>query len=257
MLLSLVPIVCALVLLPMAAFAQLSGRPYIGGAIGPNFPDTMLPAGQTAQVETGPGPFGDIALGWAFDGGLRGEIEGSYGSNTISTIKTRRANGELLPLSNVEGSLTLPAVMANIAYDIKPDRFGWQWRLPFQPYLGAGLGYSWLDFRGAVGNEIAVIHLPGNNTYVGPAATRYGSGGALAYQAFAGVSMPISQVHGLAATLEYRFFGTARADVPATATSTSGDIINGAVPTGKRRYGFAANDNILLVGLRYSFDLPH
>lgn len=147
--------------------------------------------------------------------------------------------------------------MANAAYDIRPERFGWQWTLPFRPYIGAGLGYAWLNFQGTSGDQPTIIDLPDHNEYVGPAVVRYGSGGSFAYQAFAGVSWPIPQVHGLEATLEYRFFGTARADVPATATATLPVVVNGAVPAGTRDHGFEVHDNIVLVGLRYKFNWPY
>jgi OmpA-OmpF porin, OOP family len=244
-------------LYPAAAFAQWSGRPYLGAAIGPNFADTILSAGHTTQIATDPGPLGDLAIGWAFDNGLRTELEGSYGSDGVSTIDTRRTNGELLPLTNVHGSLTLPAIIANVVYDIRPDRFGWQWNLPVQPYVGAGVGYAWLDFGDAGGNGLTLFHLPQNNTFgPAPSVVSFGTGGALAYDVLAGVAWPIGAVPGLEATLEYRFLGTARADVPVKRVSAIEDFVNGALPSEVTHNGFEVHDNILLVGLRYQFDLP-
>jgi len=139
--------------------------------------------------------------------------------------------------------------MANIAYDIPFHPFGW----PLTPYVGAGVGYGWLDFGNAGGNEPVVIHLPNQNTYNGPGAVSYGSAGAFAYQAIVGASVPISIIPGLEATLEYRFFGMARADVPTSAVATNGQIINGATPAGHAHRGFETVDNSVVIGLRYHF----
>jgi opacity protein-like surface antigen len=189
-------------LLPAAAAAQWAGHPYVGAAVGPNFAGSMLSANSKVEVITDTGPAGHLDLGWAFDSGWRTELEGSYGSNSIDAIDTARANalgmplGVREPLTDIEGSLTLPAVMANIAYDILPQRFGWQWNLPFRPYLGAGVGVARLDLGGVSGDEPFLFNLPDNNIFRGPAVIRYGGGSAFAYQAFAGVAMPIPQVAG-------------------------------------------------------------
>ena len=98
-----------------------------------------------------------------------------------------------------------------------------------------------------------MILLPGQNTYTGPVTITYGSGGAFAYQAIAGASMPVGLVPGFEATLEYRFFGTARTDIRGTATAPATNTINGAVPSGSNRKGYLLTDNALLFGLRYHF----
>lgn len=64
----------------------------------------MLSAGHASQVTTAPGPLGDLALGWAFDNGLRTELEGSYGSDSVSAIDTLRINGERQPLTNLRAA---------------------------------------------------------------------------------------------------------------------------------------------------------
>jgi hypothetical protein len=82
---------------------------------------------------------------------------------------------------------------------------------------------------------------------------RFGSGGAFAYQAIAGVAYPMRRMPGVRLTAEYRFFGTARADVPVSRVVTGGILVNGAVPEASTHNGFMAADNILMLGLRYNF----
>ena len=157
-----------------------------------------------------------------------------------------------MPLANVSGSVRTYAAMANIAYDIPVRPFG----LPVQPYVGAGVGYAWLNMDNASGNGLSTFHLPNNNTFTSPDLVSFGSAGAFAYQAMAGVSLPISALPGLQVTLEYRFFGTARADVPVNRVSTAGDMVNGVVPSSSTHNGFEVLDNAVLIGLRYSFGAP-
>jgi OmpA-OmpF porin, OOP family len=179
------------------------------------------------------------------------ELEGSYRSNGISSIDTLRQNGSRLPLTNVQGSLRTWAVMANGEYDIPLANFGVT--LPVQPYIGGGLGYAWLDLSDASGNGLGIFALPGHNFFMGPDLVTFGSASAFAYQAMAGFAWPLGFVPGVEATLEYRFFGTARADIPVHRVSTSGDTINGAIPSSSTHNGFVLNDNSLLFGLRYRF----
>jgi OOP family OmpA-OmpF porin len=159
----------------------------------------------------------------------------------------------LLPLTNTDGSARTYAVMANVAYDIPVHPFGW----PVQPYVGAGAGYAWVDFGNASGNGFANFVLPGNNRVTAPDLLTAGSAGAFAYQAMAGASLAISGVPGLSATLEYRFFGTARADIPVHRVSTAvGDTVNGVTPSSSTHNGFELLDNDVLIGLRYAFGAP-
>ena len=110
-----------------------------------------------------------------------------------------------MPLSNVFGNAATYAVMANLAYDIPIHAFG------LQPYVGAGVGYSWLDLGNARGNGFGTFHLADGDNSVGPTLVSMGAAGAFAYQGMVGASLPLSIAPGLSAILEYRFFGTARA----------------------------------------------
>jgi OmpA-OmpF porin, OOP family len=237
-------------LLPAIAVAQPIQGLYIGVEVGANFAGTLSASQQTTKVYTDPGPLGLVALGWGFGNGLRTEIEGSYRSNSVSDVSTLRAGGATLPLTNVTGNVQTYAVMANIAYDIPLHPFG----LPLQPYVGAGVGYAWLNMEDVRGNGVTTFRLQNGNTFgPGPDLVSLGTAGAFAYQAMAGMSLPISALPGLQATLEYRFFGTARADVPVTRVTTTGDVVNGVLPSSSTHNGFEVVDHALLIGLRYSF----
>jgi OOP family OmpA-OmpF porin len=241
-------------LAPTAAAAQSLQGFYIGAAGGPNFAGSPESSDGHVQFNTDVGGLGLASLGWAFDNGFRVELEGSYRSNGISSIDTLRVNGRHEPIGIQQGNtpgLNTWAAMLNGAYDIPLANFGLAW--PFQPYIGAGVGFAWLDLANVSGDEPAIIHLPANNTYTGPAAISFGSGSAFAYQAIAGASMPITLVPGLEATLEYRFFGTSRASSSETVTAQTTDLINGAIPSTQITRGFVLNHNSLLLGLRYRF----
>jgi OmpA-OmpF porin, OOP family len=239
-------------LLPAAAVAQPIQGLYIGGDVGANFAGTMQSSHATTNIYTDPGPVGIVSLGWGYGNGIRAEVEGSYRSNSVNGISTFRSNGLTLPLTNAGGNAQTYAAMANVAYDIPLHPFG----MPLQPYVGAGAGYAWLNTNNVSGNGFAAFHLPGNNTVNSADLVSFGSAGAFAYQAMAGVSLPLSVVPGLQATLEYRFFGTARMDVPVNRVSTSGNLVNGAVPSSSTHNGFEVLDHAVLVGLRYSFGAP-
>jgi opacity protein-like surface antigen len=235
---------------PTLAAAQPVQGLYVGGNVGANFSGSLLASRDSTEIYTSAGPLGLASLGWGFGNGLRAEIEGSYRSNDIGGITTLRTNGLMVPLANPTGSAATYAAMANIAYDLPLG-------LPVQPYIGAGLGYGRLDLGNAGGTGRAIFHLPENNTFIGPAAVSFGSAGALAYQAIAGASLPLKGLPGLEMTFEYRFFGTARTDVPVARVSTAiGDTVNGRIPSSTTRNGFAVLDNSLVVGVRYAFDAP-
>jgi opacity protein-like surface antigen len=236
--------------LPVSALAQSVSGPYASGAVGAAIPGGSLTSiGSNTRMDLDTGFSGAVTGGWAFGNGLRAELQGGYQSNGISDINTRRNNGNLAPLGSVDGHLSTWSAMANVIYDLPVRRyFG-----PLRPYVGAGVGYGWLDFNGAGGKGFGTFHLPLNNIFTGPDIVRFGSGGAFAYQAIAGVAYPLRRMPGVRLTAEYRFFGTARADVPVTRVVTGGILVNGAVPGSFTHNGFMAADNILMVGLRYNF----
>lgn len=242
-------ILAGALLLPVVAQAQPVQGLYINLDAGANFVGDLESSPQKGtKVYTGVGPVGLVDLGWGFGNGLRAEIEGSYRSNEVSGFSTRRNTGQLEPLGNPSGNAKTYALMANIEYDIPFHPFG----LPLRPYVGAGLGYSWLDFGNGGGAGYTTI-VEGNNSNTGPVAVSFGSAGAFAYQAMVGASLPLPTVLGLELTMEYRFFGTAKADVPVDRVSTDGDTINGATFSEQGHNGFILADQAILIGLRYSF----
>nr|WP_294563276.1 hypothetical protein [uncultured Rhodopila sp.] len=188
-------------LCPILAEAQPLQGFYLGGALGPNIAGNMLSANQTTKMYTNVGPAAIVDLGWGFGNGLRAEIEGGYRSDAIGGISTRRGSGDLLPLANVSGTAGAYAAMANLAYDLPLQPLG------IQPYIGAGLGYAWLNLAGTHGNGYGTIPATGNNTVTGPTSVTFGNAGGFAYQGFAGASLPIPGVPGLTASVEYRYFG--------------------------------------------------
>ncbi len=244
-------LISATALLPVASRAQPVQGLYVSLGAGANFAGDLLSDHELTKVYTTVGPVGLADLGWGFGNGLRLEIEGSYRSNSISGISTRRVNGTLDPLSDVNGRDVTYAVMANIAYDIPAHPFG------LQPYVGAGVGYGWLDFGNVRGNGYGLFRLSNDNIF-GPAPDRvsFGTAGALAYQGMAGTALPLPGVPGLSATLEYRFFGMASPDVPINRVTTTGDTVNGITPSNFTHNRFIVADQAILIGLRYSFGRP-
>jgi opacity protein-like surface antigen len=236
-------------LFPSMAFAQPLAGLYIGGSVGANFASTMQSAGDTTRIETDAGPMGLVDLGWRFGNGLRVEIEGSYRSNDVRGISTRR--GDMLPLSGAGGRIATYALMTNLAYEPSLPGLG----LPVHPYIGAGIGYGWLTSDN--------VHGTGYGRFVSPFgsvtssdAVDFGSGGAFAYQGFAGFSVPLPFVPGLEATMEYRYFATARANVRVTRVASSTYPGTSVVAGNRTSNGFEAHDNSVLLGLRYNFAVP-
>jgi OOP family OmpA-OmpF porin len=248
---SRLPILAVLLLFPTIASAQAVTGPYISGAAGVNFADALDAAHGLTKINSDPGPLGIAALGWGFGNGLRAEVEGSYRNNGVNGISTLRNDGALDPLSGSGGNVGTAAVMTNLFYDfqIPNTPFG------IQPYIGAGVGYAWSQFNNVGGAGLGTFLFPGNNRFIAPDTVKFGSGDAFAYQAIAGVALPLASIPGLKATMEYRFFGTAREDVSVSRVSP-GSTSNGVVPSSQTRNGFEVGDNALLIGLRYSFGAP-
>jgi OOP family OmpA-OmpF porin len=242
----------AAALLPGMAVAQPVQGLYVSLGAGANLAGDLLSAQKNTKIYSTVGPVGILGLGWGFGNGFRAEIEGSYRSNSISGVSTRRANGSLLPLTNLQGDAATYAVMANALYDIPLHPFG----LPLQPYIGVGVGWGWLDLGNVRGTGSGRFQLAANSTVVGPVAVDMGSAGALAYQAMIGTSMPLAILPGLSATVEYRFYGMASPDVPIGRVATTADVANGLVGSASSHNRFVVADHSILIGLRYSFGAP-
>jgi OOP family OmpA-OmpF porin len=236
------------VLLPAVAATQPVQGLYVSLGAGTNLAGNLFSEQEPTKIYTTVGPAGLAGLGWGFCNGLRMEIEGSYRSNSVSGISTRRGNGLLEPLSNVTGNAATDAVMANLAYDVPVHAFG------LQPYVGAGVGYGWPNLENVHGNGLGNLMVPGNTLILTPDLVTFDTAGALAYQAMIGTSLPLPGVPGLSATLEYRFFGMADVDIPVDRLSTETNATYGGVlPSTSVRNKFVTADHAILIGLRYSF----
>jgi len=227
--------------LPMAATAQAqSWDPrvqgiYVGAGAGFNYlmgSDSTV-ANRSVDIGFEWGYVGVLSVGYGFGNGLRLELEGSYRSNDVDTIK---ASG-IGRLPRTGGTASSYGVMFNALYDF---RLG-----PVVPYVGAGIGYQWHDY-----DDVGFGQSGGGNS---ARVTFGGNEGAFAYQAILGIGLPIDSVPGLALTAEYRFMGTTGHDIPGRA--------NGVVQYGGQRIAdrtaFTLEaDNFnhsIMFGVRYNF----
>ncbi|RAI60928.1 hypothetical protein DOO78_02000 [Roseicella frigidaeris] len=195
---------------------------YLGAGIAANVHESAGPQAMRLHGQTGPA--GLLSLGWGFGNGIRLEVEGSY-----------RENGIARPAS---GSVSTYGGMANL-YIGTERALGGQ---PLQPYLGAGLGIAWTEFR-----QVGVAGTP-----LGPGRRVFDDvDGRLAFQGIAGMALPILALPGLALATEYRFLGTAGdARIESRAEGAGGQLPSQG--TGQ----FANRNHTLLIGLRYAFGRP-
>jgi OOP family OmpA-OmpF porin len=223
--------------LPAMAVAQPISGLYVGAGAGVNFlnPEPNLGFGLPGGAGTllshngihfTPGWTGVVSVGYGFGNGLRAEIEGDYRRNQVdytSGVATG-SNG----FENKFGG------MVNVLYDFNLS----MWGMPdwVEPYLGVGVGYmrnSWAGFyAGASPAQVQV------NDAVG----------GFAYQGIVGLAIPVQQVPGLAATVEYRFL-----DMPFDRKYGAVVAGPGLATPGVLRMGEEINHSVLL-GLRYALN---
>jgi outer membrane protein OmpA-like peptidoglycan-associated protein len=201
---------------------------------------------------------GVVSMGYGFGNGLRAEIEGDYRNNHIGGFTNSNFNG----FGGISGGTTEQKYggMFNVLYDFN-GLTPW-----FVPYVGLGAGYAWNNEKWHAYNtftitEPACIFGPavGARTFLPGAATSAGKSteGSFAYQAILGAAIPLPQIMpGLAATVEYRFFGTAGSNrsYGGTSTAVSTSTVAPVAFTNPTaiRLGNSYNHSIL-VGLRYNF----
>lgn len=163
------------------------------------------------------------ALGHESSSGLRKELEFNYRNNDI-----RHWAGNAWSSgwhgSAMDGELSVYSIMANLVKEF--DTGG-----PISPYIGAGIGYSWLDLEAVGTNPVAIGGL--GNLIVNDTA------GALSYQGIAGLAFDLAE--GLALDLSYRYFGTTEPEFAGT--------LNGAPITFDHEY----NNHSVYAGLRWDF----
>ena len=202
----------AVLLFGHAASAQPANGFYLGGAVGYGLlqdqATTVTPAAATRGKASFAGGVAAVAaVGYGFGNGLRLEVEGDFRSNG------QRRGG---------GSEAKYGGMGNLLFDLDLG-VGW-----ITPYIGGGVGYQAVDWRG--------IALPGLHVNQ--------SVGGLAYQAILGAGFPVDAVPGLSFTLEYRYLAVAGTRHYAGAPASVRVRVNGD------------DSHALLVGVRYAFDTP-
>ena len=211
---------------------------YVGAAGGANFLQTerqtrrtiggVNQAGQRRLLFDA-GLVGLASVGYGFGNGLRVEVEGDYRHNRITP---GRAPNRI----SVGGHEQKYGAMVNALFDLdvgSPYVF---------PYLGAGLGYQWVDLRSR-----RTLSAPGGAT----TERLDGTDASFAYQGIFGLSLPVPPVVGLSLTTEYRFMGlTGNRDF-------GGTFAQLGRPTRSLRVATEDNYNhSLLIGLRYAFNVP-
>jgi len=214
--------------LPMAAAqAQPVTGLYVGAGAGANFRHESKSNG-IEVLSQNPGWVGVAALGWGFGNGLRAEIEGNYRDNEVDKLTI----GGVPPVRSSSGYIRTYGAMANVLFDINIPNF------PVVPYIGAGAGYAWNEWK---------------NARFTRGATSYridDMDGRFAYQGIAGIAFNIAGVPGLAITAEYRFLGTLdpKIGIDRVGGPPRADVAAGFKPD---NYNHSA-----LLGVRYNFGAP-
>ena len=240
--------------LPIAANAQPVTGLYVGAGVGPDFQlnqdvkNLQLGAGVLGGLSTSgkkkfsTGFAGLASVGYGLGNGLRAEVEGNYPSNQ------RQRLHRVHPLRRLRWRWP--------AAEIRRDGqrlYDFVGLIPVvQPYVGAGVGFQWVD-NNIHAYNVNQVTLAGTHSIL--AALRAASSGTkavFAYQAIVGAAIPIDAVPGLALTAEYRFLGTAGNTADPTtfkAVSTGGAA---RVAPGSTQFG-PTYDNSVLFGVRYNF----
>ncbi len=184
---------------------------YVGGGFGWNHAEDadFTSAGVTNQADYNEGIAANLAVGYAWAGGLRSELEGSYRTNGVDSLSGAGAAGS-------GGDFRSYNAMANLYYDFKNDS---RW----VPYIGAGVGASWQhadDIATAFGTSIDEKDVQ------------------FAYQGMVGVDYWVNQRSAWG--LRYNYFASTDGDFEtATGADVDGEYRNHAVMV-TYRYGLTA-----------------
>ena len=154
-----------------------------------------------ASIRSDVGYIGVGSIGYGFGNGLRVEGQGEFQSNKFDRAKVGAAQ------VSAGGNELKYSGFVNVLYDLDLTAMAGP-ALPVVPYVGVGVGYSWVQDQNArfYGSSGPAPGAPGG------VATRLRTNngdGSFAYQAILGAALPIYAVPGLALTLEYRFMGLA------------------------------------------------
>ncbi|EHL99617.1 putative outer membrane protein, partial [Acetobacteraceae bacterium AT-5844] len=227
--------------LPLAAQAQPVNGVYIGAGAGVNFlqgTDIDVQGGAanflrangvspSGKADFDVGFAGVLSVGYGFGNGFRIEAEGNFRTNDVDKLSGYRGFG---PLRSA-GTVRSYGVMANTFYDFN---VGW----PVVPYVGVGAGYVWTEY-----DDVRATAANGGNIRID------GDDGQFAYQAIAGLSLPISAVPGLAITAEYRFLGTLQPEISSEIRFGSTTVARGKVEADNYNHS-------IMLGLRYALYTP-
>ncbi len=240
--------------LPTTALAD---GPYIGLSGGVALPEDSENSGQIDEAIPATDDFGAIAadtplaletefdtgfaisgqVGYAFDNGLRVELEGAYSEYGVDThsgltvggtdidtvdsaILTRGAADAANPtvggvIADGQGQVSNFGLFGNVFYDIQTGS-------GFKPYVGAGLGYQWVDVEYSP-SDVSVAD---------------DDDGSFAYQLMAGASYELSSSTELFGQYTYR------------ATTEDADISLTLLPA---TLGVESSQSIVSAGVRVKF----
>lgn len=207
---------------------------YIGGSGGANFlqrekqDQKLFPLGNPVPTNNTQGyRVGIVGLGsvgYGFGNGLRLEVEGNYRNNQI---------GSSYRVGSDSGREEKYGAMGNVLFDLdigSPYLF---------PYIGGGVGYQRVNHTERVSNPAGVRLSTGSAFAVDSLSPLRTEDNAFAYQAIAGLSIPIPPVVGLSLTAEYRYFALTGTRLATGGGRTKEDYNHG-----------------LTLGLRYAFNTP-
>ena len=188
---------------PAAALAQPVTGPYISLGAGGNYIQDQnisrlsLPAvgafsygtDNNGHIRTDANVIGSGAIGYGLGNGIRIELQGDYSRNTLTSFSSLNAGGHE---EQYKG-------FVNVLYDFDLSPFG----LPLAPYVGVGAGYDQVHFLN--GHAAGYVSDPSSGTGVDTVFLRTtNTQGNFAAQGILGVAYNITQIPGLALTLEGR-----------------------------------------------------
>ncbi|HQU05469.1 MAG TPA: OmpA family protein, partial [Acidocella sp.] len=180
-------------------------------------------------------------LGYGFGNGFRVQLDGDFIRNTRATgnLSATITQGTQSFSSGQSGNVKAAGgedkygPMVNVLYDFSVG-------LPVYPYVGAGVGYQWVEYNSAFKVPLA------NGVTVG------GTKASFAYDIIAGVSYPLPAMPQLSLTAEYRFMQLTESRNYNLNFPTS--FLRSRFPT-KVKVG-QESSHTFLVGLRYSLFAP-
>jgi opacity protein-like surface antigen len=228
--------------LPLAAHAQPIFGPYVNLEGGTSIQNPVNISGETAFGETGgakllykPSYAGVAGVGFGFGDGFRVQLDGNFYHNTVSKVDFSDY-GFSYSGDKVVGREDKYGPMVNVLYDI-PLNF------PITPYVGAGVGYQWVNAKYHTGLGI------NNGDNFNPGVSFSGAKGSFAYDIIAGASFPIPMVPGLSVTAEYRFMMLTES-YKFGVSVLGGSPPGSAVSPGSIKFGQESSHTFLL-GVRY------